>query len=186
MKVICILFNVGKNKDEITKDSKLRLFAGAELARENKESVVLFVGGGGLAVSGAELLERFWIDNLPEMKNECFALDSSNNTFDNLKEVQDFIGREKLSFQEMDIVSSLYHRKRLRRIAARLDMEATILAAEEILISKGRQAGQVREYLDSAEYKRKTFLEIALNALMLLDSKQSMIRFWRWLIYRMQ
>ena len=32
MKIICILFHVGKNKNEITKDSKLRLFAGFELA----------------------------------------------------------------------------------------------------------------------------------------------------------
>jgi hypothetical protein len=140
MKIICILFHVVKKKNEITEDSRLRLLAGAELAKENEEALVLFVGGGGLEISGAELLKEFWVKNFPELENEYFVLNSSNNTFDNLKEVQSFL-------------------------------------------AKNKQSDEVEKYLDSTEYKKKIFLEWVLRICLLLDSKQKMIRVWRWFSY---
>jgi len=183
MKIICILFHVGKNKNEITEDSRLRLLAGAELAKENKEAQVLFVGGGGLTVPGAELLKRFWVKNFPESKNQYFVLNSSNNTFDNLKEVQIFLTKKSISFSEVNIISSLYHQKRLQKINSKLRFKAIILAAENILIAKNRQSDEVKKYLNSAQYRKKIFLEWNLRMYLLLDSKQKMIRFWRWFSY---
>ena len=183
MKIICILFHIGKKKNEITRDSRLRLLAGAELAKENKEAQVLFVGGGGLAVSGAELLKRFWVENFPEIKNEYFVLNSSNNTFDNLKEVQSFLAKKNVFLSEIDIVSSSYHKKRLQKIASKLRLKVTIFSAEEILIAKNKQSDEVRKYLTSTEYKRKLFIEWILGFYLLLDSKQKMIRAWRWVSY---
>jgi uncharacterized SAM-binding protein YcdF (DUF218 family) len=104
MKIICILFHVGKKKSEITQDSRWRLLAGAELAKKNEKALVLFVGGGGLEISGAELLKEFWVKNFPEIKNEYFVLNSSNNTFDNLKEVQSFLAKKNISFPEVNII----------------------------------------------------------------------------------
>jgi hypothetical protein len=184
MKIICILFHVGKKKDEITEDSRLRLLAGAELAKDNEESLVLFVGGGGLAISGAELLKRFWVENFSEIKNEYFALTSSNNTFDNLKEMQDFLAKKGISFSEINIISSLYHKKRLQKIANKLDLKVAILAAEEILIAKNEQSGEVKKYLNSMKYRKKILIEWVLRVYLLLDSKQRMIRTWRWFSYR--
>lgn len=183
MKIICILFHVGKKKNEITEDSRLRLLSGAELAKEDKESVILFTGGGGLKISGAELLEKFWVENFPEIKNEYFVLNSSNNTFDNLKEVQSFLAKKNNSFSEVNIISSLYHKKRLQKITSRLNLKAIILAAEDILIAKNKQSDEVKKYLDSTEYKIKILLECVLRVCLLLDSKQRMIRAWRWFSY---
>jgi hypothetical protein len=183
MKIICILFYVGKKKNEITRDSRLRLLAGAELAREDEESTVLFIGGGGLAVSGAELLKGHWVKNYPEIKNEYFVLNSSNNTFDNLKEVQSFLAKKNISFSEVNIVSSLYHKKRLQKISSKLKLRATILAAEEILISKNKQSYEVKKYLNSTEYERKIFLEWILRAYLFFDSKQRVVHVWRRISY---
>lgn len=183
MKIICILFHVGKKKNKITEDSRWRLLAGAELAKEDKESIVLFIGGGGLAVPGAELLKEFWVKNFPEIKNEYFVLNSSNNTFDNLKEVQSFIARKNISFSEVNIISSLYHKKRLQKISNKLKSKATILAAEEILISKNKQSDAVKKYLNSMEYKRKILIECVLRAYLYFDSKQKMIYVWRCISY---
>jgi uncharacterized SAM-binding protein YcdF (DUF218 family) len=184
MKIICILFHVGKKKNEIAEDSRLRLLAGAELAKENAEALVLFVGGGGLEISGAELLKEFWVKNFPEIKNEYFVLNSSNNTFDNLKEVQSFLAKKNISFSEVNIISSLYHQKRLRKIASRLSSKVIILAAENILIAKDRRSDEVKKYLNLVEYRKKIFLEWILRACLLLDSKQRMIRIWRWFSYK--
>lgn len=184
MKIICILFHVGKNKNEITEDSRLRLLAGAELAKENEEALVLLAGGGGLAVSGAELLKKFWVENFPEVKNEYFVLNSSNNTFDNLKEMQDFLIKKCISFSKVNIISSLYHKKRLQKIASKLNLKIMILAAEEILIARNEQSGEVKKYLNSIEYRKKNLLEWVLRSYLLLDSKQRMIRVWRWFNYR--
>jgi hypothetical protein len=181
--IICILFYVGKKKNEITRDSRLRLLAGAELAKENKEAQVLFVGGGGLAVSGAELLKEFWVENFPKIKNEYFVLNSSNNTFDNLKEVQIFLAKKNVFSSEINIVSSSYHKKRLQKISSKLRLKVTIFSAEEILIAKNKQSDEVRKYLTSKEYKRKLFLEWILGFYLLLDSKQRLIRAWRWVSY---
>jgi hypothetical protein len=175
---------VGKKQNEITEDSRLRLLAGSELAKENKESIVLFIGGGGLAVSGAELLKRFWVRNFPEIENECFILNSSNNTFDNLEEVQIFFVKRGVSFPEINIISNLYHKRRLQRIAAKLNLRATILAAEEILIEKNLESDWAKKYLNSSEYGKKIFLEWVLRIYLSLDSKHKMIRVWRWLSYR--
>lgn len=183
MKIICILFHVGKKKNEITEDSRWRLLAGAELAKENKESIVLFIGGGGLEVPGGEILKEFWVKNFPEIKNEYFVLNSSNNTFDNLKEVQSFLAKKNISFSEINIISSLYHKKRLQKIASRLSSKMIILAAENILIAKNRQRDEVKKYLNSAEYRKKIFLEWILRACLFLDSKQRMIGAWRWFSY---
>lgn len=183
MKIICILFHVGKKKNEITEDSRLRLLAGAELAKENEKALVLFVGGGGLAVSGAELLKRFWVENFPEIKNEYFLLNSSNNTFENLKEVQSFLAKKNIYFSEVNIISSLYHQKRLQKIASKLNSKVIILAAEEILIAKNEQSDEVKKYLNSIEYKRKILLECILRAYLFLDSKQKMVHIWRRISY---
>ncbi|MFA5962328.1 MAG: ElyC/SanA/YdcF family protein [Parcubacteria group bacterium] len=183
MKIICILFHVGKKKSEITQDSRWRLLAGAELAKKNEKALVLFVGGGGLEIFGAELLKEFWVKNFPEIKNEYFVLNSSNNTFDNLKEVQSFLVKKSISFPEVNIISSLYHQERLQKIASKLNSKATILSAEEILISKNKQIDEVKKYLNSAEYRKKIFLEWILRACLFLDSKQRMIRAWRWFSY---
>lgn len=179
MKIICILFHVGKKKNEITEDSMLRLLAGSVLAKENKESVVLFIGGGGLSVSGAELLKRFWVKNFLEIKNKCFVLNFSNNTLDNLKEVQIFLAKKNVSFSKVNIVSSLYHKKRLQKIASKLNLKATILSAEKILILKNEQSYEVKKYLNSLRYKGKIFLEWLLRVYLFLDSKQRLIRIWR-------
>jgi len=184
MKIICILFHVGKKKNEITEDSRLRLLAGAELAKENKESIVLFVGGGGLEISGAKLLKEFWVKNFLEIKNEYFVLNFSNNTFDNLKEVQSFLVKKSISFSEVNIISSRYHKKRLQKITSKLSSKAIILAAEEILLARNKQGDEMKKYLNSAEYRKKIFLEGILRACLLLDSKQRIIRVWRWFSYK--
>ncbi|PJA88568.1 MAG: hypothetical protein CO139_02565, partial [Candidatus Moranbacteria bacterium CG_4_9_14_3_um_filter_36_9] len=179
MKIICILFHVGKNKNEITKDSKLRLFAGFELAKENRRSVILFIGGGGLKVSGAELMEKFWIKNFPEIRSDHLVLNSSNNTFDNLNEIRSFLKKQNILFSEIGVVTNSYHVKRLQKIINKLDLKATILIAENILISKNKQCDDVKKYLNSVTYRRKIFLELFLRAYLFLDSKQRVAHIWR-------
>ena len=92
--------------------------------------------------------------------------------------------KKGVSFPEVSIISSLYHKKRLQKIVSKLDLKAIILAAEEILIAKNEQNDEVKKYLNSMEYRRKILLEWVLRVCLLLDSKQSMIRVWRWFSYR--
>ena len=179
MKIICILFHVGKNKNEISQDLKLRLLAGAELVKENSEATVLLIGGNGLEISGAEMMKNFWVKNFPKIKNDFFVLNSSNNTFDNLREVKNFLKENKIHFLGINIISSAYHVKRLQKIINNINLQAEVLSAEGILISKNIQTEEIKKYLNSTIYKRKIFLENIFQFYLFLDSKQKMIRIWR-------
>jgi hypothetical protein len=97
--------------------------------------------------------------------------------------VQSFLAKKNISFSEVNIVSSLYHKKRLQKISSKLKLRATILAAEEILISKNKQSYEVKKYLNSTEYKRKIFLEWILRAYLFFDSKQRVVHVWRRISY---
>lgn len=183
MKIIGILFQVGRNKNDVSRDLKLRLLAGVELAKENEEALVFFIGGGGLEISGAEMMKNFWIKKFPKIKNDCFLLNCSNNTFDNLNEVQRFIKERNILPSEIGIISNSYHIKRLQEISGKLNFGVVILSAESILISKDIQNEEVKKYLTSITYKRKLFLEWILRLYLSIDSRQRIIRIWRWFSY---
>jgi uncharacterized SAM-binding protein YcdF (DUF218 family) len=183
MKVICILFHVGKKKNRLSEDSKLRLLAGSELAKENEEALVLFVGGYGLEISGAEMMKNYWKENFSEIRNEYFIMNYSNNTFDNIEEIRKFIIKKNIPYPGIDIISSMYHAKRLKEISNRLGIKAVIISAEELLISKNKKIEELTRYMDSAGYKKKIFLEKMLHFYSILDPRQRLVNLWRRISY---
>lgn len=104
MKIVCILFNIGKDKGKLSEDSKIRLSAGAELAKEDDKALVFFIGGHGLKISGAEMMGDYWKENFSEVENEYFTLDYSNNTFGNLEEIKDFLKKRNISYLKMEVI----------------------------------------------------------------------------------
>lgn len=184
MKIICILFNVGKDKSKLSKDSKIRLLAGAELAKGNDNALIFFVGGNGLKISGAEMMDNFWKKEFSVIKNRRFILSSSNSTLDNIKEVQVFLSERHISFSGIDIISSAYHVRRLQGIIENLSFGATVLSAENILILKNVMTKELGKYLNSRIYKKKILLEKILWLYLFIDPKQKIISFWRRFSYR--
>ena len=183
MKIIAVLFNVGKIRSKLSMDSKLRILSAKEIIGNDKKAKILFVGGGGKSF-GADKMCGYWKKEFPYLENETFVLSKSNNTFDNIDEINHFL-ENKYNKSKIFVVSNSYHKKRIKRIisACKLEDKFSFISAEEILISKNKDIEYIKKYQSSFLYKRKEFMEKCLNFLIFIDSKQRMARIWRKISY---
>lgn len=108
---------------------------------ENPNSKVIVSGGQGEgeAITEAEAMERFFLENGIE-KERIIKEEKSTSTFENIKFSKEFLNGE----QEVIIVSNDFHLFRASLIAKRLGLKPYTLSAETPQVVKTRL--WIREY----------------------------------------
>lgn len=176
-KLICVFHNVNIS-NEITYDCSLRLTAAAELAKENPDAVFCFVGGGGLQpTSGAETMQKFWVNNCQQNNTAIIPLDQSNNTAGNVEEIINFA--QSGNYDEIILISNQYHLKRISFFTRKNPNAINLQAAEKILMSADINSEEIKNYLNSWNYKIKELKEFFLLCYSKLDPRQKIVDKWR-------
>ncbi|MDD5463971.1 MAG: ElyC/SanA/YdcF family protein [Candidatus Moranbacteria bacterium] len=175
---IIFVFHNGQKSGELTYDCKLRIKAARQIALENPTAKICFVGGG--EIKGASEMKKFWQENYSELSNELLILEKANNTADGIKEIIEYISNYKYKEEnEIILISNLYHIKRIEFFAKSYGLEASFIAAEDILIIADDFNDEIKKYRNSFVYYWKLLLEKIAMFYIAVDSDQKMVKLWR-------
>jgi len=170
------VFHNGQKRDEITYACGLRIEAASQVARENPDASVCFVGGGG--ITGSKDMKNFWKKNYSELPNQLSVLEKANNTSDAVKEIAEYVKNQPAK-DEVVLISSAYHARRIGICAKRCGLEAEIVAAEDILRKDNKFTEEINAYCTSFVYSSKRLMECMIITYDRVDPEQKMVRRWR-------
>jgi uncharacterized SAM-binding protein YcdF (DUF218 family) len=177
----------GEPNRPLSTDSKIRILAAMELAKNNKDAEIFFVGGGRPEEGKptAEQMEEYFArinkSQKKQLENKTEILDKSNNTVANIEEIIDSLActpQEK--HRAVVVLSNEYHTNRIKQILDNLGLEAGVLPAEDLLQGRGAHHQKfIEKYEGSLGYKEKEIIDKLMCVYLKFDPEQSLVQKFR-------
>ncbi len=164
--IVFVLFHF-QEKNNLSYDCRLRVDATAHFLVSYKTiRKVILVGGGGLEVSGAQQMKKYWETTYQKYFSwvSLRTLEGSNSTHANIDEIKSFIQKDVL--KEVFIITNGYHIPRTEKLLENADIVATVVSAEKILLEDEFGKAEIEHYQKSFLYQRKLLQEKLLIFLM--------------------
>lgn len=173
----------GEPNQPLSMDSKIRILAAMELAKNNKEAEIYFVGGGRpeegkpTAEQMSDYFERINASSKDQLANSIHSLGRSNNTVANIEEILNSLACESWDKQKsIAIISNAYHADRIKQILGGLDLEMNVLPAENLLQKRSEYHNSfVKKYEASLDYKKKELRDKIMCLYLKIDPDESLI-----------
>lgn len=177
----------GEPDQPLSMDSKIRILAAMELAKNNKGSEIYFIGGGlpeeGVTTSMQmqEYFERINRSSKDKIANRTEVLDKSNNTAGNIEEILNSI-EDSPHNKEMAVavISNDYHINRIKALLDKYGVDAEALPAEDVMgIRSPHHKKFVEKYEKSLGYKEKEIVDKLMCLYLKIDPEQSLVKKFR-------
>jgi len=158
---------------ELSKDSKMRVrAAGYRLKKEGAGKLILSGGQtrGSSMPSEAEFMSKYLLSIFPELKATLALESRSIDTSENVKYLIPLFDDD----ETVEVVTSAYHVKRAERLFKAYGRAVSVLSAESILAEK--EPEEIEKFLSSNHYAKRQRTESLLNAFLVFDRRQVLLR----------
>lgn len=179
----------GEPDQPLSTDSKIRILAAIELAKNNNNAEIYFVGGGLLPGEGTstsqqmqEYFKRINQSSKEKVVNKTNILDKSNNTAGNIEEILNSIEESPHDDKEMEVavISNDYHINRIKALLNNYGVNAETLPAEDAVGNRSsHHKNFVEKYEGSLGYKEKEIIDKLMCVYLKIDPKQSLVKKYR-------